>query len=256
MTIYATTTNTLLPATHRNLLIGPSPLKSQVMANIKTAIDQLHQGRPILIVDDEVEGEGDVCIPAQIATPQIINFMCTHCRGIVCQPITVEMAIRLELPLMVANGSTAFTVSVDAIGVGSGTSAFDRAKTAQIVAQSNTTAKDLHRPGHIFPLVARPGGVLERPGHTEASSDLVRLAGFTPSAVICEVMEDDGNMAGPESLIQFATKQNLHVITVRDVIEYRSWFDKDAPSGQYKFHELTTVMASGNGNKEHQLATL
>lgn len=240
MSIY--TTNSLPNVTMGYSVIEQKAIDPKIARKIEIVIRSMSEGNPVLIIDDEVEGEGDVCIPAQMATPQIINLMCTACRGIVCQPITTEMAARLELPLMVANGSTAFTVSVDAMSVGSGTSAFDRAKTAQTIAHPGTTASDLRRPGHIFPLVARPGGVLERPGHTEASTDLVRLAGFTPSAVICEVMEDDGNMAGPASLMQFAAKHRMHVITVRDVIEYRQRFDQDTSSGKYKFHELTSVV--------------
>ncbi len=186
------------------------------------AIEAQRQGRLVLIVDDEIEGEGDVCVPAQWVTPQLINFMITACRGLVCQSISMEMATRLQLPLMVPNGvSPAFTVSVDAAWVGSGTSAFDRAATALTLIQPEARPEDLVRPGHVFPLLARPGGVLERPGHTEASSDLAALAGFVPSAVICEVLADDGHMAGPEALRQFAMRYDLPTLTVRDLIVYR-----------------------------------
>ncbi|OQY45542.1 MAG: 3,4-dihydroxy-2-butanone-4-phosphate synthase [Anaerolineaceae bacterium 4572_78] len=193
---------------------------------VKNAIEALKQGHPILIIDDEIEGEGDVCIPAQLATPKIINFMATHCRGIICQPISPEMADRLDLPLMVPGSDlTPFTVSADAAIVGSGTSAYDRAKTAQVIADPHSTRDDIVRPGHIFPLRARADGVFERAGHTEASSDLVRLAGFTPSAVICEVMDKNGQMARTPELVKFAAQHNMPTVTVRDVINYRRQFD-------------------------------
>ncbi len=129
---------------------------------VNTAIEAQRQGRLVLIIDDEIEGEGDVCIPAQRVTPQLINFMITTCRGLVCQSISPEIATHLELPLMVPNGvSPAFTVSVDAARVGSGTSAFDRATTAQTLVHPETRSDDLVRPGHVFPLIARAGGVLE-----------------------------------------------------------------------------------------------
>lgn len=160
-----------------------------VIAKVNTAIETQRQGKLVLIIDDEIEGEGDVSIPAQRVTPHLINFMITTCRGLVCQSISPERAAHLELPLMVPNGvSPAFTVSVDAARVGSGTSAFDRAATAQTLVHPETRPHDLVRPGHVFPLIARSGGVLEQAGHTEASSDLAALAGFAPSAGICEVL--------------------------------------------------------------------
>ena len=233
------------------LLMKRDPRVTPFAKNVEAAIEQLRQKYPILIIDDEIEGEGDVCIPAQLATPQIINFMCTACRGIVCQSITVEMARRLDLPLLTSSGSPAFTISVDAASVGSGTSAFDRATTVQTIARSNATRGDLRRPGHVFPLVSRPGGVLERPGHTESSIDLTRLAGYTPSAVICEVMDEDGHMAGPESLKRFAARHGMHTVTVRDLIDYRRQFDSHAPAEAAKFYDLTALITSGNGKKGH-----
>ncbi|WP_089721772.1 3,4-dihydroxy-2-butanone-4-phosphate synthase [Candidatus Entotheonella palauensis] len=196
---------------------------------VNTAIEAQRRGQLVLIIDDEIEGEGDVCIPAQQVTPQLINFMITTCRGLVCQSISPEMAAHLELPLMVPHGiSPAFTVSVDAARVGSGTSAFDRATTAQTLVHPETRPNDLVRPGHVFPLIARGGGVLERAGHTEASSDLAALAGFAPSAVICEVLDDEGHMAGPEILRTFATMHTMSTLTVRDLITYRRLMNPSA----------------------------
>lgn len=203
----------------------PSP-KSALAEKMRLILDDVRQGRLVLIVDDEIEGEGDVCVAAEMATLETINFMATECRGIICQSITLEMAERLDLPLMVPNGgSPAFTISVDVVGVGSGTSAYDRAKTARALVDPKTCCTDLLRPGHMFPLITRSGGVLERPGHTEASADLARLAGFTPSSVICEVMDEEGYMAGPDKLRHFAKAYKMNMITVRDIIEFRCQMD-------------------------------
>ena len=235
------------------LHIRESTVDIMVLTSIQVAVESLRSGHPILILDDEIEGEGDVCIPAQIATPQAINFMVTACRGIVCQPITSEIASRLDLPLMVPNGgSPAFTISVDAVGVGSGTSAYDRSYTARMIANPDTTTSDLIKPGHIFPIISRQGGVLERAGHTEASSDIVQLAGFLPSTVICEVMDDYGHMAGVETLRKFAQRYNMPIITIRDIIEFRRHFDDRVITFKNTLLEQPLIEDSKRGNGRHK----
>lgn len=218
---------------------------------VRAAIKSIQSGTPILIVDDEIEGEGDICVAAQTITSDVLNFMVTACRGIVCQPITVEMSVRLNLPIMVPNGgSPSFTITADAIGVGSGTSAHDRALTARTIANPETKAENLIRPGHIFPIVAKPGGVLERAGHTEASTDIVRFSGFTSSSVICEVMEDDGHMARTASLVNFANKHGLPIVTVRDIINFRETVGDDLiVAANYLAEPSVKVSSNGNGKK-------
>jgi len=217
----------------------------RIVVDVETAIDEVRLGRPILLIDAEGEGEGDVCIPAEMVTPQIINFMASACRGIICQPITLAMAKRLDLSPLVENGSPMFTITVDAADVGSGTSAYDRAKTALTIIRPDAKPDDLRRPGHMFPLIARPGGVLERPGHTEASSDLARLAGFVPSAVICEVMAEDGHMAGPDALMEFAAKHNMKALMVHDLIAYRQQHEVDR-----HIHPSTNIIEKSRNGKQ------
>ncbi len=196
---------------------------------IDEAIEDFKHGRPVIAADDEDrENEGDVIIPAQFASPQIVNFLISHCRGVLCLALTEDKAKKLGLSAMVTNNTdpkgTAFTQSIDAVkkfGITTGVSAYDRAKTIQIAASDDASPSDFSRPGHIFPLIARKGGVLERVGHTEASVDLARLAGLTPAAVICEIVNDDGTMARRDNLMQFAKKHDLKFITVAQLIEYR-----------------------------------
>lgn len=196
---------------------------------IEEAIEEFKNGRPIIVADDEDrENEGDVIIPAQFATPQIINFLISQCKGVVCLALTREKAEQLGLSEMVSHSTdpkgTAFTQSIDAdrkFGVTTGVSAFDRAKTIEVAIANDAVSADLSRPGHIFPLIARSGGVLERVGHTEASVDLARLAGLTPSAVICEIVNEDGTMARRDNLVEFAKKHGLKFVTVAQLIEYR-----------------------------------
>lgn len=196
---------------------------------IEEAIEDFKNGKPIIVADDEDrENEGDVIIPAQFATPKIINFLISECKGVVCLALTREKAEKLGLTEMVSNNTdpkgTAFTQSVDAVkkyGVSTGVSAFDRAKTIEVAVANDAVASDLSRPGHIFPLIARKGGVLERVGHTEASVDLARLAGLTPAAVICEIVNEDGTMARRDDLVKFSQKHNLKFVTVAQLIEYR-----------------------------------
>lgn len=196
---------------------------------IEEAIEDFKNGRPIIVADDEDrENEGDVIVPAQFATPQIINFLISQCKGVVCLALTREKAEQLGLSEMVSHSTdpkgTAFTQSIDAdrkYGVTTGVSAFDRAKTIEVAIANDAVSADLSRPGHIFPLIARSGGVLERVGHTEASVDLARLAGLTPAAVICEIVNEDGTMARRDNLVEFSKKHGLKFVTVAQLIEYR-----------------------------------
>ena len=197
------------------------------LATIEEAIEEVRKGRLIIIVDDEDrENEGDLMVAAEKVTPEIINFMSKYGRGLICLAMTPERLEELQLPLMVTDNTapfqTAFTVSIDAkYGVTTGISAYDRAKTILTAIDPKTKPSDLARPGHIFPLRARPGGVLERAGQTEASVDLARLAGLYPAGVICEVMNEDGTMARMPQLIEFGEKHNIKIITIADLIKYR-----------------------------------
>jgi 3,4-dihydroxy 2-butanone 4-phosphate synthase / GTP cyclohydrolase II len=195
--------------------------------DIEAAIEEFRNGRPIILVDDEDrENEGDFTIPAQFCTPEFVNFMVTHVRGLICVPMTEERADRLDLPPMTKNNTaplgTAFTISVEAAeGVTTGISAHDRARTIQVLSDPEAGPLDLTRPGHVFPLRAREGGVLVRAGQTEASVDLCTLAGVEPVAVVCEILKDDGTMARMPDLERFARKHGLKIATVADLIRYR-----------------------------------
>ncbi|MCX7809847.1 MAG: bifunctional 3,4-dihydroxy-2-butanone-4-phosphate synthase/GTP cyclohydrolase II [Leptospiraceae bacterium] len=196
---------------------------------IENAIEDLKKGKMIILVDSEDrENEGDLVIAAEFATPEAINFMATYGKGLICVPMESERIKELQLEPMVKDNTekyrTAFTVSVDASskhGVTTGISAYDRAKTVQVLIDPNTTSEDLVKPGHIFPLQAVPGGVIRRAGHTEASVDLCKLAGLKPAAVICEIMNDDGTMARLPQLMEFAKKHRLNIYTIEDLIRYR-----------------------------------
>jgi 3,4-dihydroxy 2-butanone 4-phosphate synthase/GTP cyclohydrolase II len=196
-------------------------------ARIEEAIEEIRRGHMVILVDDEDrENEGDLTMAAEMATPEHVNFMARFGRGLVCVTMTDERARRLNLPPMVQDNTsafrTAFTVSVDAKrGVSTGISAYDRAVTIQTLADDRTTADDITRPGHIFPLIAKPGGVLVRTGQTEGSVDLARLAGLKPLGVICEIMKDDGSMARRSDLEIFAQEHGLKMITIADLINYR-----------------------------------
>jgi 3,4-dihydroxy 2-butanone 4-phosphate synthase/GTP cyclohydrolase II len=184
-------------------------------------------GRMFILADDaDRENEGDLVIPAQFATPEAINFMVRFARGLVCLTLDKAQAQRLELPQMTPRNTsryqTAFTVSIEAReGVTTGISAFDRARTIQVAIRPESGPQDIAVPGHIFPIVAREGGVLNRAGHTEASVDIARLAGLIPAGVLCEIMNEDGTMARMPDLIAFARKHGLMIGTVADLIEYR-----------------------------------
>ncbi len=200
--------------------------------SIDSALADLKAGRMLVVVDDENrENEGDVICASQFATPDNINFMAVHARGLICLALTGDRLDRLELPLMVSkntdNNQTAFTVSIDAVnGVSTGISAEDRAQTIQVSIHPDTKPQDLRRPGHIFPLRAIDGGVLKRAGHTEASVDLARLAGLYPSGVICEIQNPDGSMARLPELIEYAKTHNLKLISIADLISYRLKHDR------------------------------
>ncbi len=194
---------------------------------IENIIEQAKSGKMYILVDDENrENEGDLIIPSTFADAGAINFMAINGRGLICTAITKERAESLKLNLQEKRNNerfgTAFTISVEAKeGVSTGISAFDRAKTVSVIIDENFTSDDIVTPGHTFPIVARDGGVLERKGHTEASVDISRIAGLYPSAVICEIMNDDGSMARLPEIIKFAEKFNLSVGTIADLIEYR-----------------------------------
>lgn len=199
-----------------------------MLDTIESAIEDLKQGKLLIVVDDEDrENEGDFITAAANVTPEIINFMSKFGRGLICAPVTEERCDELKLNLMVENNTvlhqTPFTVSVDLIGQGctTGISAHDRAKTVQALINPDTKPEDLGRPGHIFPLRAKSAGVLRRAGHTEATVDLARLAGFEPAGVLVEIMNDDGTMARLPQLMEIAKKFDLKIISIKDLIEYR-----------------------------------
>ena len=201
------------------------------LASALEIIDEARNGRMFILVDDEDrENEGDLVIPAQMATPDAINFMARHGRGLICLALTSEQVANLGLPPMSRdNGmrhATAFTVSIEAReGVSTGISAADRARTISVAIRANTTRDEIVSPGHVFPLTARDGGVLVRAGHTEAAVDVARLAGLTPAGVICEIMNDDGSMARMDDLKLFAARHTLKIGTIRDLIAYRRSHD-------------------------------
>lgn len=203
-----------------------------VLATIEEIIDEARNGRMFVLVDDEDrENEGDLVIPAQMATPAAINFMATHGRGLICLTLTGERCEQLGLELMSRNNGTrhetAFTISIEAReGVTTGISAADRARTISVAIDGTKGKDDIVTPGHVFPLRAKSGGVLVRAGHTEAAVDISRLAGLNPSGVICEIMRDDGTMARMDDLVTFARMHDLKIGTIRDLIAYRRKHDR------------------------------
>ncbi|CAA9200839.1 3,4-dihydroxy-2-butanone-4-phosphate synthase [Flavobacterium collinsii] len=199
---------------------------------IEEAIEDIRQGKVIIVVDDEDrENEGDFLAAAEKVTPEMINFMATHGRGLICAPLTESRCKELDLRPMVTNNTdhmeTAFTVSVDLKGHGvtTGISAADRSKTVLALTDSNVKPHELARPGHIFPLVAKQGGVLRRTGHTEAAIDFARLAGFKPAGVICEILNEDGTMSRLPELVKVAKKFNLKLVSIEDLVAYRMQHD-------------------------------
>lgn len=199
---------------------------------IEEAIEDIRNGKVIIVVDDEDrENEGDFLAAADKVTPEMINFMATHGRGLICTPLTEKRCKELNLHAMVTNNTdsmeTAFTVSIDLKGNGvtTGISAHDRAKTVEALIKPETKPYDLGRPGHIFPLIAKEGGVLRRTGHTEAAIDFARLAGFSPAGVICEIMKEDGSMARLPELYEVAQKFDLKLVSIEDLVAYRMQHD-------------------------------
>ncbi|MEM7144008.1 MAG: bifunctional 3,4-dihydroxy-2-butanone-4-phosphate synthase/GTP cyclohydrolase II [Verrucomicrobiota bacterium] len=199
---------------------------------IDDVIEDIRNGKMVIVTDDENrENEGDLVAAASKVTPEIVNFMATHGRGLICTPITEETAQRLGLPIMVQENRAAFktnfTISVDAAeGITTGISAYDRAETIQVLADPNSTADDLHQPGHIFPLQGKPGGVLRRAGHTEAAIDLAQLAGLEPAGIICEILSEDGSMARMPDLLDLAKKFDLKICTIESLINHRRTREK------------------------------
>jgi len=197
------------------------------LARVNQAIEEIRRGRAVIMVDDEDrENEGDIVVAAEKITPEWVNFMAKHGRGLICLTLTEQRAAELDLPMMVGHNSaqfqTAFTVSIEAReGVTTGISAEDRARTIATAVDPRCGARDLARPGHVFPLVAKAGGVLVRTGHTEGSVDLARLAGLAPAGVICEVLNDDGTMARRPDLEKFARRFDLMIVSIADLIHYR-----------------------------------
>lgn len=230
--------------------------------SIEEAIEDIKAGKMIIVVDDEDrENEGDLILAAEKVTPEAINFMATYGRGLICVPLTAERLKELQLDLMVKNNTdphgTAFTISVDAATSTTGISAYERANTVQVLVNKDSKPEDLRKPGHIFPLQAREGGVLVRAGHTECAVDLARLAGLKPAGVLCEIMNDDGTMARVPDLIKFKEKHNLKMITIKDLIRYRRQHEKliemtesiDFPT---EFGEFKAIgYRSKIDNKEH-----
>jgi 3,4-dihydroxy 2-butanone 4-phosphate synthase/GTP cyclohydrolase II len=209
-------------------------LSSEVLDRVNSALDDIRAGKMVILVDDEDrENEGDLCMAAEAVTPEAINFMAIHGRGLICLTLDEEIVQQLELPMMSSPGrngpplGTAFTVSIEARqGVTTGISAADRAQTIRVAASPDAHPQDLVTPGHVFPLRARRGGVLVRTGQTEGSVDLARLAGLRGAGVICEIMNDDGTMARMPDLERFAAKHGLLILTIADLIQYRLQTDR------------------------------
>lgn len=247
---------------------------------IESAINDIRLGKVIIVVDDQNrENEGDFVAAAESITPKIINFMATHGRGLICAPITGKMSKRLKLNLMVGSSSdpqdTAFTVSVDfkGNGVSTGISAADRSKTIKALIDPEIKAHQFSKPGHIFPLIAKDGGVLRRTGHTEAAIDFARLAGFKPAGVIVEIMNENGTMARLPQLIKVAKKFNLKIISIEDLVAYRMAhdsliekkedFDIETRFGSYRLrayeqttnHQLHLALTKGVWDKDEHVLT-
>jgi len=209
------------------MTLTAEPTTQSPFATVEEAIEEIRQGRMVVVVDDaDRENEGDLTIAAQFATPEAVNFMATHGRGLICLCLTSERCAELGLRQMTEHNETpyetAFTVTVEAReGITTGISAHDRSRTIQVAIDPGSGPHDLVQPGHVFPLQARPGGVLQRAGQTEAAVDLARLAGLNPAGVVCEIMKDDGTMARVPDLVEYCERHGLKLVTVADLIEYR-----------------------------------
>lgn len=233
--------------------------------SIDSAIEDIKQGKIVIVVDDEDrENEGDFVMAADKVTPEAINFMAVHGRGLICTPITTKRAKELNLDLMIKDNralhQTAFTVSVDSVDTGTGISAKDRSKTVEAIVNPGTRPEELLRPGHIFPLIAQDGGVLVRNGHTEAAVDLAKLSGLKGAGVICEISNEDGSMARLPELQEISKKFNLKLITIKDLVEYRikketyieevSKIDFPNEFGQFNLHVFRNI----HKHEEHHMA--
>ncbi|MDC6351379.1 3,4-dihydroxy-2-butanone-4-phosphate synthase [Zeaxanthinibacter sp. PT1] len=237
-----------------------------VLNTIEEAIEDIRQGKVIIVVDDENrENEGDFIAAAESVTPEMINFMATHGRGLICAPLTEKRCSELELSMMVENNTvlhhTQFTVSVDLIGQGctTGISVHDRAKTIKSLVDKRTKPHDLGRPGHIFPLRARNGGVLRRTGHTEAAVDFARLAGFEPAGILVEILNEDGTMARLPHLVKVAKKFDLKLVSIEDLVAYRMRYDslivkKESFQVNTRFGEYTLHAYQQTTNDQVHLA--
>ncbi|WP_299117250.1 3,4-dihydroxy-2-butanone-4-phosphate synthase [uncultured Winogradskyella sp.] len=251
-----------------------------ILNTIEEAIEDIRQGKVIIVVDDENrENEGDFLAAAEAVTPEMVNFMATHGRGLICTPLTEQRCKELELNMMVRNNTdpmeTAFTVSVDLRGNGvtTGISASDRAKTIKALIDKDTKPFELARPGHIFPLVAKEGGVLRRTGHTEAAIDFARLAGFKPAGFIVEIMNEDGTMARLPQLVDVAKKFDLKIVSIEDLVAYRMEhdsliekkedFDIETRFGKYRLraykqttnNQIHISLTKGNWNSGDEVLT-
>ncbi len=236
-----------------------------MISTIEQGLEDIRKGKPVIVVDDESrENEGDFIATAENITPKLINFMAKHGRGLICVPLTQERLIELNIPVMVQDNTalhgTPFTVSVDAKkGTTTGISAFDRARTIKALISEKTKPKDLARPGHVFPLRAVKGGVLRRAGHTEATVDLARLAGYYPAGVLCEIMDSNGRMARLPELEKIAKQFNLRIITIKDLIEYRRKKEKlvervletHLPT---KYAEFRLILYEDTVTRDHHIA--
>ena len=226
---------------------------TEYLSSIEEIIEDARNGKMFILTDDEErENEGDLIVPAQMATPDAINFMATHGRGLICLAMTAERVRDLGLPLMTSDNlsrhQTAFTVSIEARdGISTGISAPDRARTIATAIDSAKGKDDIVSPGHIFPLMARDGGVLARAGHTEAAVDLARLAGLTPSGVVCEIMKEDGNMARMPDLVPFAQRHGLKIATIADLIAYRLKHDRIVKPGIEGYRQRRVAAGAGQG---------
>jgi 3,4-dihydroxy 2-butanone 4-phosphate synthase/GTP cyclohydrolase II len=240
-------------------------IEKRKTVSVDQAIKSVKAGKLIVIIDDEGrENEGDLMVAAEKVTPEIINFMSKHGRGLICLPLTKKRVKELDLPLMVADNTapfkTAFTVSIDAKeGVTTGISAYDRAKTILTAINPKAQPEDLNRPGHIFPLQAKDGGVLERAGQTEAAVDMARLAGLTLAGVICEIMNEDGTMARMPQLEKFSQAHNIPILTIADLIKYRMRHERlvrkvEEAELPTKFGTFKVMVFEDTIHKEHHLA--
>jgi 3,4-dihydroxy 2-butanone 4-phosphate synthase/GTP cyclohydrolase II len=236
-------------------------MSQEAIKRVQQAIEEIKKGHMVIMMDDEDrENEGDLVYAATFSTPEHVNFMAKEARGLICTPLTKELASKLDLMPMVSNNDsnheTAFTISIDSATASTGISAMERDDCIKKLSQPQTTKDDFVRPGHIFPLIAKEGGVLVRTGHTEGSVDLCKLSGVAPVAVICEIIKDDGSMARADDLDIFATKHNLHIVYISDIVEYRLAHEKliskiDTLDVVFRGKEVTKHIYKDHLGREH-----